>query len=188
MLNPSDPIKFLSDQEIKDHANLKVPDQFKEQYLQLLRKHRKVISVLKTDLGWCKTYKHRLFLKDDQPVYHKQFPLKPDHQTFVEQSLKEWLRLGVVQKTNSSCNSPIFCVPKKGGGGLRIVQDFRGLNEKTHTDKYSTKEVNEGISDIRRANSNIFTTIDLTSRFWQMPIDDQDSQLTAFTFQGHRQL
>ena len=73
------------------------------------------------------------------------------------------------------------------GGGLCIVQDFRGLNEKTHTDKYSMKEVNEYISDIGRANSTIFTTIDLTSGFWQMPIDDQDSHLTAFTVQGHGQ-
>ena len=49
------------------------------------------------------------------------------------------------------------------------------------------KEVNECISDIGRANSNIFTTIDLTSGFWQMPIDEQDSHLTAFTVQGQGQ-
>ena len=62
-------------------------------------------------------------------------------------------------------NSLIFCAPKKGRGGLRIVQDFLGLNEKTHTDKYTMKEVNECISDIGPANSTIFTTIDLTSSF-----------------------
>ena len=50
-LNPSDPAKLLSDQEIQDPANLNVPDKFKAQYLQLLRKYRKVISVSKTDLG-----------------------------------------------------------------------------------------------------------------------------------------
>ena len=49
------------------------------------------------------------------------------------------------------------------------------------------KEVNECISDTGRANSTIFTTIDLTSGFWQMPIDDKDSHLTAFTVQGHGQ-
>ena len=96
-------------------------------------------------------------------MYQTQFPLKPHHQIFVEQSFQEWLRLGVVRRMKSSYNPPIFCVPKKGGGGLRIVQDFRGLKEKTHTDKYSMKEVNEGISDIGRPNSDIYTTIDLTS-------------------------
>ena len=65
------------------------------------------------------------------------------------------------------------------------MQDFRGLNEETHTDKYSMKEVNECISNIGRANSTIFTTIDLTFGFWQMPIDDQDSHLTAFTVPVH---
>ena len=139
---------------------------------------------LKTDLGRCNRYKHCLHLKDNVPVYQKQFPLKPEHQQFIEQSLTEWLKLGVVRRTQSSYNSPIFCVPKKSGQGLRIVQDFRGLNAKTHTDKYSMKEVNECISDIGRANSTIFTTIDLTPGFWQMPIDESDSHTTAFTVQG----
>ena len=73
------------------------------------------------------------------------------------------------------------------GGGLQIVQDFGGLNEKTHTDKYSMKEVNECISAIGRANLTIFTTISLTSGFWQMPMDEKDSHLKAFTVQGHGQ-
>ena len=175
------------DQEIQQRANLNVPDDFKPQYLQLLYKYRRVISTSKTDLGRCKTYKHRLHLKDEQAVYQKQFPLKPENQQFVKQSLQEWLRLGVVRRTQSDYNSPIFCVPKKGGGGLRIIQDFRGLNTKTHTYKYSMKEVNECITDIGRTNSTIFTTINLTSGFWQMPIDKKDSHLTAFTVQRQGQ-
>ena len=46
------------------------------------------------------------------------------------------------------------------------------------------KAVNECISNIGRSNSTIFTTIDLTSGFWQMPIDESDSHTTAFTVQG----
>ena len=176
--------RFITDQEIAEKANLNIPEQYKPRYLKLLQKYQKVISVLKTDLGRCNQYKHRLHLKDNDPVYQKQFPLIPDHQNFVEQSLDEWLKLGVVRRTKSAYNSPIFCVPKKSGQGLRIVQDFHGLKAKTHTDKYSMKKVNECISDIGRANSTIFTTIDLTSGFWQMPIDEADSHTTAFTVQG----
>jgi hypothetical protein len=57
----------------------------------------------------------------------------------------------VVRKTRLLYNSPIFCVPKKNGQGLRILQDFRGLNAKTKMDKYSMKEISECISDIGRA-------------------------------------
>ncbi|HEY7534112.1 MAG TPA: reverse transcriptase family protein, partial [Nitrospiraceae bacterium] len=76
---------------------------------------------------------------------------------------------------------------KKTGQGLRIVQDFRALNSKTKIDKYSMKDISECIGDIGRAGSSIFTTIDLTSGFWQMPLHPKDSHLTAFTVKGKGQ-
>ena len=160
-------------------------EEFKEQYLKLQCQYCKVINSSKTDLDHCKTYKtspspH----KDDQPVYQCQFLLKPKLQQFVKQSLQEWFWLGVVRCSKAAYNSPIFCVPKKGGGGLRIIQDFRGLNSKTHTGKYSMKKVNECNSNIGRANSTIISIIDLTSGFWQMPIAKKGSHLMAFTEQG----
>ena len=74
LVNPSNGTKALSDQEIHDKANLNVPDQFKKRYLQLLQKYRKVISVSKTDLRRCKTYKHRLYLKEGSASVPKKIP------------------------------------------------------------------------------------------------------------------
>ncbi len=45
-------------------------------------------------------------------MYRKQFKIPEAHQNFIEQSLDEWLKLGVVKRANSLYNSPIFCVPK----------------------------------------------------------------------------
>jgi len=98
--------------------------------------------------------------------------------------LEEWLKLGVVKRANSLYNSPIFCVPKKQGQGLRVVQDFRELNNLSHIDKYSIKEIKECIG---RANSMIFLTLDLTSGFWQMQLDEKSQPLTEFTIPGKGQ-
>jgi hypothetical protein len=41
-----------------------------------------------------------------------------------------------VKPSNSFYNSPISCVPKKQGQGLRITQDIRELNLNSHMDKW----------------------------------------------------
>ncbi len=68
-----------------------------------------------------------------------------------------------------------------------MVQDFRELNNHSHIDKYSMKEITECIGDIGRANSTIFSTLDLTSEFWQMQLDEKSQHLTAFTIRGQGQ-
>jgi hypothetical protein len=46
------------------------------------------------------------------------------------------------------------------------------------------KEITECIGDIGRADSTIFTTLDLTSGFWHMQLDEDSQKLTAFTIPG----
>jgi hypothetical protein len=111
----------------------------------------------------------------------KQFKIPEAHQSFIEATLDEWLNLGVVKCTNSLYNSPLFCVPKKQGQGLRIVQDFRELNNHSQIDKYSMKEITECIGDIGKAN---FSMLDLTSGFLQIKLSDDSKNLTAFTIPG----
>jgi hypothetical protein len=69
---------------------------------------------------------------------------------------------------------------------LRIVTDFIELN-KHSMDKYSMKEINKCIRDIGRANSTNFTTSDLTSGFWQMPLEEHSRTPNAFTIPGLNQ-
>jgi hypothetical protein len=124
-----------------------VPNEYKKRYIDILFKHQKAISVDKFDLGQANNFTHRIYLKDNEPVYRKQFKIPEAHQGFIEATLDEWLKLGVVKRTSSLYNSPLFCVPKKQGQGLRIVQDFRALNSHSHIDKYSMKEITECIGD-----------------------------------------
>jgi len=161
---------YLTRDEIEKGVKMNILTAHKDKYLDLLFKYRSVISKDKSDLGMAKNFFHRIVLKDDAPVYRKQYQIPEAHNIFIEDMLTDWLKLGVVRRLQSMYNSPIFCVPKKTGQGLRIVQDFRELNEHSNIDKYSMKEINEYIGNIGRANSTIFATLDLTSGFWQMPL------------------
>ncbi len=164
-----------------------MPNGYKQHYPDILFQHQDVISVNKFNLGRAKNFSHKIHLKDNNLVYQKQFKIPEAHQTCIEATLDEWLKLGVVKRSNYLYNSPLFCVPKKQGHGLRIIQDFRVLNNHSHIDKYSMKEITECIGDIDRANSTIFSPLDLTSQFWQMKLDRESQPLTAFTIPGQGQ-
>jgi hypothetical protein len=155
--------------------------ELKEKYVVILFKHQEAKGIDKYDLGLAKNYQHKINLKTTDLVSQKQFKTSEAHHQFIEQTMEEWLKLRVVKRSNSLYNSPIFCVPKKQGQGLRIIQDCRELNQNFHIDKYSKKEINKCIQDIRQANSNIFSTLDLSSEFWQMKLEEQSQHLTTFT-------
>jgi len=162
---------------------LEVPAKFEADYQQLLAKHRHIFSLNKNEIGYCSTFLHQLFMKTEEPVYVKQFKILEVHHRYLQDQVWEWLRLGIIQPSRSRYNSPVFLVEKKDGT-KRVVQDFRSLNANTYVDKYSMKDVQECISEIRQAGSTIFTTLDLTSGFWQMALDPKSRPYTAFMVPG----
>ncbi len=89
---PKVPKKKLTKAEIALKAHLTVPNQFKQKYIDILYKHQQAISANKYDLGLATHFKHQIHLKDNAPVYRKQFKIPEAHQNFIEQSLDEWLK------------------------------------------------------------------------------------------------
>ncbi len=61
---------------------------------------------------------------------------------------------------------------------------FQKLIQKLLMDKYTMKDNNECIGNIGRAESTIFTTLDLTSGSWKMPLHSDWIPKTAFTLPG----
>ncbi len=86
------PKRQFSRAEIEQKTNLQVPALYKQKYLDILFKHQDAISVNKFDLGRAKDFTHKIYLKDDNPVYQKQFKIPEAHQTFIEATLDEWLK------------------------------------------------------------------------------------------------
>ena len=179
-------IKMTKQKEdfIRNHADVSnVPVEFQTQYLDLMCKHHTIFSEEKNDIGRSDLIQHEIHLKNNDPIYVKQFKIPDTHREYLEDQVKEWLKMGIVQPTRSRYNSPMFLVNKKDGG-FRVVQDFRALNNNSHLDKYSMKDVSECIGEIGRSHSTLFSTLDLTSGFWQMTLHPESRSFTAFTVPG----
>ena len=100
-------------EHIKEHAHINVPITHKAKYEDLILQHFGIVSIDKGDLGRVQNFFHKIHLKDNEPVYRKQFKIPDAHRPFLEESLAEWLKIGVVQKSDSLFNSPVFCETKE---------------------------------------------------------------------------
>ena len=67
----------------------------------------------------------------------------------------------------------------KKDGSLRLCIDYRRLNAKTIRDQFRLPRVKESIDAI--SNAKLSSTMDLTSGFNQVVMDEEDRQKTAFT-------
>jgi len=165
---------------------MNVPDEFKDKYVSLFSRNYDIFSKNKEDLGKANNFEHNIKLKNNLPIYRKQFRIPEAHQESLDKQIDEWVNIGIIEPCFSRYNSPIFIVPKKDGS-FRFVLDYRALNENSLDDRYNMKDVSECIGEIGRAGSHIFSTMDLTSGFWQLPLDEASRPLTAFTCPGKGQ-
>ena len=62
---------------------------------------------------------------------------------------------------------------------MRLCIDYRRLNAKTIRDQFRLPRVKESIDAI--SNAKLSSTMDLTSGFNQVVMDEEDRQKTAFT-------
>ena len=120
---------------------------------------------------------HEIFLKDEKPVFQKQFRLSRDKQEALEKWVRDMIEAGVIQESVSPFSAPTFCVKKPVG--WRVVHDYRQLNSKTIIPQIPTPRKEDIIE--RMAGCQVFSTCDLTSGYFQMLLKKEHRQYTAFS-------
>ena len=87
------------------------------------------------------------------------------------------LEAGIIRKSRSPWCSPINICRKKNGK-IRVTIDFRALNKLTKRDCYPLPRIDELFGYL--ANSKIFTTLDMSNGYYQIDLDEESMEKTAF--------
>ena len=156
---------------------------WRTRFFQLVRKYHDVFSADPFDLGCTDAIEHKVTLTTNRPIHTKQFPVPWAHLETVNTHVTELQKKGCIEPSRSAYNSPIFCVPKHSGE-LRVVQDFRAINAASLDDRYVIQDIGSCINEIGRRKSKTFSTLDLTNGFWQLVLEKDSRECTAFTVPG----
>ena len=151
-----------------------------EKACSLLKEYHDIFSLEKRDMGHTKAAKHKIVLKDpDTPPFKERFSrIPPPQLDEVCAHLKMMLDAGVIRPSNSPWCNVVVLVRKKDGS-LRFCIDFRKLNSLTVKDSHPLPRICETLESLTGATH--YSTFDMNSGFWQVPMDEESKQYTAFT-------
>ncbi|KAK3521121.1 hypothetical protein QTP86_021290, partial [Hemibagrus guttatus] len=161
-----------------DIDSSEVDDFWKRKLADLIMQYEGIFSRDKLDCGEVKNIVHRIHLKDEKPFRLPYRRVPPAHYHKLRQTLDEMEARGIIRKSNSEWASPLVLVWKPSGE-LRICTDFRWLNQRTEKDAYPLPHQADALASL--GNNCYFSTMDLTSGFYNIPIHEEDRKYTACT-------
>ncbi len=154
----------------------------KEQLHQLLQTYHSTVSLPGDPIGSTNALKHHIPVDPTVPsIYIPSYRAPHAQRTILDQAVKDMLA-HIIEPTNSPWNFPIFFVKKKNGQ-YRPVVDYRKLNAVSQPQRYPLPVLRDIIASMGNKNT-VFTTLDLASGYWQVALDDESKELTAFQSQA----
>ncbi len=148
--------------------------------LALLTSFRSCVSLPGETLGRTDAVQHEIHLvPGSTPTYVPAYRIPHSRRTLIDDAVRCMLEEEIVEPCSSPFNAPLFLVPKQNGE-WRVVVDFRSLNSITVPDRFPMPVLSDLLQSIGHSNC-VFSTIDLQSGFFQVDLEENSRQYTAFT-------
>eukprot|EP00798_Chlamydomonas_sp_ICE-L_P020581 gene20581-biopygen29338 len=130
----------------------------------LLRKFKKVFNALPMQTPKHRDIPHVIKTEENAfAPYRRNRRMSPAETALCEEYVAGLLKHGFITPSSSPYGAPIMIIAKPGGVGYRVVCDW----------------IDETID--RLSGATIFSSLDLTSGYYQIRISDEDAPKTAFT-------
>lgn len=144
----------------------------------LLNEYSSIFSRGTADLGRTSLVKHHIDTGSNTPVRQGVRRVPIHKQREIKEHIDNMLQEGIIQPSCSPWAAPVILVPKKDGS-TRFCIDYRRINAITKKDAYPLPRIDQTLDAL--ATAKLFSSLDLTSGYWQIELDSESREKSAFT-------
>lgn len=149
----------------------------KQKLFKLIEKYRDCFAMNLGELGKTNLAEMEINLTDNRPVVYNPYRVSQSEREYLNKIIEDLLSNGIIRESTSDYSSPVILVSKKNGD-KRLCVDYRALNRKTLKDKYPLPRIEDQLD--RLGGNQFFTSLDLTSGYYQVPMCENSKRYTAF--------
>ena len=146
----------------------------------MLQEELETFSESKDDIGTTDVLSHRMRMVSSETSKLRPRRLQLSQYEVVKEELARMTCLGVIEPSSSGWASLIVLVKKKYGS-TRFCLDYRQVNNLLIKDSYPLPCIDDTFKALR--GFKWFSTLDLASGYWQVPMAPEDAEKTTFTTQ-----
>ena len=151
----------------------------------MLLSKKQIISTNDMDIGCAGVTKHKIVLYDNTPIRQNKRRYPPPVVDEIERQCEELLSMDIIEYSKSPYSAPVVPIRKKDGS-LRMCIDYRKLNAVTKPDSFPMPVMQDLVFSMH--GNRYFTTLDLVKGYYQVPLDPDGAECTAFsTTRNHYQ-
>lgn len=130
------------------------------------------------DYGRTSKVTHKIRTKDDTPISQRACRTSPALKAEIHRQVEKLKAQDVVENSDSPWVSPVVMIKKKDNT-YRFCVDYRRLNSVIITDAHPLPRVDDSLDAL--SGSQYFSSMDMSSGYWQVELDANNRQKTAFT-------
>lgn len=158
-------------------SEVNAPDKHKPTITKLLKKNQDLFAAKDSDLGHTDTVKMKINTGDNSPIKLRPYRTPLNNRKIVDQAIDEMIEAKIISRSKSPWSFPVVIVDKKDGS-KRFCVDFRKLNKITKLNSYPLPLIDDMLALL--GNAKYFTSLDLKSGYWQVLMEEEDKEKTAF--------
>ena len=144
----------------------------------IFNEYRDVFANSEEELGRTHMATFKIVTTDGPPVAVRPRRTPYHLRDEVRRQVASMEARGIIRPSVSPWSAPILMV-KKADNTYRFAVDYRALNERTVDEVAYLPTVKECLDSL--SGSSLFSTLDLNSAYWQVPVADADREKTAFS-------
>ena len=120
---------------------------------------------------------HDIDVGDANPIKQHHYRANPTKRALMKTEAEYLLQHGLAKPSSSPWSSPCL-VQLKSDGSPRFITDYRRVNAVTVPDSYPLPRMEDCIDNI--GNAKYVTKLDLLKGYWQVPLTERASKISAF--------
>lgn len=155
-----------------------LPEVYRKALIPVLNEFSDIFSISQNDIGLTNMVHHEIDTGSAGPIacQYRRIPFGLEEK--VDQLIQELADKNIIRPSQSPWNAPLVVIPKKNGD-LRLTVDYRKLNSMTKRPIFPIPDANQLFDTLN--GSALFTTLDLSSGYYNVPMKEEDIGKTAFS-------